>query len=142
MIFRSPPTHCKPGGGAWSIASDARLKTDVSNLSGSLDRLLELRGVNFSYRADAPKDLSAPGSQIGFIAQEVEKVFPQWIAEREGFKTIGIKGFEALTVEALRELRSESAVIDLAQSAELVKLSAENAALRERLAALEAKLSR
>ncbi|MBL0163244.1 MAG: tail fiber domain-containing protein [Xanthomonadales bacterium] len=132
----------KPGGGAWSVASDARLKKDVSTLQGSLDRLLALHGVNFSYRDDAPTSLAAPGAQIGFIAQEVEKVFPQWIAERDGFKTIGIRGFEALTVEALRDLRSESAVIDAAQSAELEKLRAENAALQARLDRLEAMIAR
>ncbi len=130
----------KPGGGTWSVASDARLKKDVSTLQGSLDRLLALHGVNFSYRDDAPANLAAPGAQIGFIAQEVEKVFPQWIAERDGYKTIGIRGFEALTVEALRDLRRESAVIDTAQSAELEKLRAENAALRASNAAQNARL--
>jgi cell division protein FtsB len=54
----------------------------------------------------------------------------------------GIRGFEALTVEALRELRGESAVIDSAQNAELKSLRAENAELRTRLEALEAKLAR
>ena len=128
----------KPGGGAWSVSSDARLKQDVSALTGSLDRLLQLRGVNFSYRQDVPKSLTAAGPQIGFIAQEVEQVFPQWIGEKEGFKTVGIAGFEALTVEALRELRGESAVIDLAQSDQLDALKAENTALRQELTAINA----
>jgi trimeric autotransporter adhesin len=131
----------KPGGGAWFVSSDARLKQDVSGLTGSLERLLQLRGVNFSYRSDAPKSLTAIGPQIGFIAQEVEQVFPQWIGEREGYKTVGIKGFEALTVEALRELRAESAVIDKAQSAELKSLRAENAALKQSDAKLRARLN-
>lgn len=132
----------KPGGGAWSVASDARLKRDVNGLSGSLERLLALRGVSFYYRDDAPKALTAPGLQTGFIAQEVERVFPQWISDYVGYKTIGIKGFEALTVEALRELRGESALIDAGQSAQIAKLSAENAELKSRLAALEARLAR
>lgn len=130
----------KPGGGAWAVSSDARLKRDVSTLSGSLDRLLALRGVNFSYRIDGPKALTAPGSQIGFIAQEVEKVFPQWIGEKEGYKTVGITGFEALTVEALRELRFESALIDQAQRAELDQLRDENTALRQSDAELRTEL--
>ena len=130
----------KPGGGAWSVASDARLKRDVAPLRGSLDQLLALRGVSFHYRDDAPKQLSAPGTQIGFIAQEVEQVFPQWISEKEGYKTIGIKGFEALTVEALRELRGESALIDADQSTQITSLRQENTDLKARLAALEARL--
>jgi Chaperone of endosialidase len=96
--------------------------------------------VNFRYRADAPKALTAPGPQIGFIAQEVEKVFPQWIGEKDGYKTVGITGFEALTVEALRELRFESALIDQAQRAELDQLRDENNALRQSDAELRAEL--
>lgn len=123
----------KPGGGAWSVSSDARLKQDITPLTGSLDRLLALRGVNFRYRDDAPKNLVASGPQIGFIAQELEQVFPQWIGDAEGYKTVGIKGFEALTVEALRDLKIESeARIELVQK--------ENAELRARLDAIELRL--
>ena len=42
------------------------------------------------------------------IAQEVEKVFPQWVGgDEHGYKTLGFSGFEALTVESLRELQSQ-----------------------------------
>ena len=144
----------KPGGGAWAASSDARLKTAVEPLTGALDRLLALRGTTFEYRADAtPKSLYLPGRQIGFIAQEVESVFPQWVGEtEEGFKTVGPQGFEALTVEALRELRAESAVIDRAQQSKIAALEAEwagriaqaerdNAALKAELAELRATMT-
>jgi DNA repair exonuclease SbcCD ATPase subunit len=43
------------------------------------------------------------------IAQEVEKVFPDWVdTAPNGMKRLNIHGFEALTVEALREVRSEN----------------------------------
>ena len=42
------------------------------------------------------------------IAQEVEEVFPDWVSEGgHGYKTVTFRGFEALTVEALRDLREE-----------------------------------
>jgi hypothetical protein len=42
------------------------------------------------------------------IAQEVEQLFPQWVDEgADGFKRLTLRGFEALVVEALRELREE-----------------------------------
>ncbi len=48
------------------------------------------------------------GQQIGLIAQEVEKVFPDWVGtDEEGFKDLTIRGFEALTVEALKEIKIE-----------------------------------
>jgi hypothetical protein len=130
----------KPGGGSWAVPSDARLKSQVEPLVGTLDRLLQLRGVRFEYRPEVtPKAMYLPGPQIGFIAQEVERVFPDWVAESaDGYKTVGPRGFEALTVEALRELRAESAAIDGGQSARIAALEAENAELRARLERLEA----
>ena len=48
------------------------------------------------------------GLQMGLIAQEVEAVFPQWVSTSpDGYKEITISGFEALTIEALRELQAE-----------------------------------
>lgn len=134
----------KPGGGPWAVTSDARLKSDVAPLVGTLERLLTLRGVSYTYRADStPKSMYLPGRQIGFIAQEVEAVFPEWVTEGDdGWKTVGPRGFEALTVEALRELRAESAAIDGGQDARLAALEAENATLRARLARVEALVAR
>ena len=39
----------KPGGGSWSISSDRRLKKNVAGLQGSLDKLMQLRGVTYEY---------------------------------------------------------------------------------------------
>ena len=134
----------KPGGGSWAVPSDARLKSEVAPLAGTLDRLMALRPVEFTYRPEVtPKSLYLPGRQVGFIAQEVEQVFPEWVSvSDEGWKTVGPRGFEALTVEALRELRAESATIDGAQSQRIAALEAENAALRAESAQLRARLER
>ncbi len=101
-------TAGKPGGGGWSNSSDRRLKKNVEDLEGALATLLELRGVSFEYKdPDAINELH--GERIGFIAQEVEAVLPDWVDEGEdGYKRLTIRGFEALAVEALRELRDEN----------------------------------
>lgn len=87
--------------------SDARLKQDVQPLSGALDRLLSLHGVEFSWSAP---DLAAamPGRQIGLVADQVETVFPQWVRsdKASGMKMLGAPGFDALAIEAIRELTS------------------------------------
>jgi hypothetical protein len=98
----------KPGGGSWGTFSDIRLKKNVEPLAGALHRLLELRAVTFEYK-DPQAIHELPGVQIGMIAQEVEKVFPDWVdTAPNGMKRLNIHGFEALTVEALREVRSEN----------------------------------
>lgn len=104
--------------------SDERLKKDVTTLSGSLDTLLRLRGVQFYWKD--PENVGVPpGRQMGFIAQEVEKVLPEWVTENaNGYKVIAIDGFEALVIEALRELNES---ID-GVKARLDKLEAPSAA--------------
>ena len=136
----------KPGGGPFAATSDARLKKEVHDLEGSLDKLEQLRPVTFEFLNEERHGVT--GTQTGFIAQEVEKVFHEWIKEkdnsaplREGetaepkiVKSISISGFEALTVDAFRELRAE-------KNAEITELKQANQDLEERVRALEKRLS-
>ena len=117
----------KEGGGSWSVLSDARRKRDIRPLDGALTKLLRLEGKTYRYKD--PTELgAAPGTCRGFIAQEVETVFPSWVAENAaGIKSLTITGFEALTVESLRELDQRNH-----------DLQAENDDLRQRLESLEA----
>ncbi len=88
-------------------SSDVRLKRNVQTLENALDKLLELHGVRFHWK-DPEKQGGRTGQQIGLVAQEVEKVFPEWVKEGvDGHKVLGTPGFEALVVEAIRELRDE-----------------------------------
>jgi len=120
----------KPGGGSWSVASDARLKTNVAELDGALAKLLELRGVTYEYR-DPAAIHELGGQQTGFLAQEVERVFPEWVESgADGYKRLSIRGFEALTVEALRELRSEAAERAARDAARIASLEAQMAELK------------
>jgi hypothetical protein len=117
----------KPGGGSWAVSSDARLKHDVRTLDHALDTLLALRGVTFEYNDPAAIHELA-GERIGFIAQEVEQVVPDWVEEgTNGYKRMTIRGFEALAVEGMRELADQNA-----------QLKRENEGLRERVSHLEA----
>ena len=94
----------KPGGGDWSVSSDERLKKDVRDLEDALATLLALRGVSFEFK-DPQAIGELPGPRIGFIAQEVEQVLPDWVDEgADGYKRLTVRGFEALAVEALREV--------------------------------------
>jgi Chaperone of endosialidase len=91
--------------GVFSNPSDARLKKDIRPLEGALGRLLALRGVEFEWKREDLARLR-PGRHAGLIADEVEKVFPGWVHDDPGtgMKLLGAQGFEALAVEALREL--------------------------------------
>jgi hypothetical protein len=99
-------------------------------MHGTLERLLSLRGVTFRYiNPDAAK--RPAGVHDGLIAQEVAKIFPSWVnTDSEGYLTVGSQGFEALAVEALRDLRAEKDV-------EIKALALENVELRARLDRIE-----
>jgi hypothetical protein len=99
---------------------------DISTLSGSLERLLRLRGVSFRWKEPAEHGNNT-GVQRGFIAQEYEKVFPEWVKTGpDGFKTIETAGLHAIEVESIRTLNTENDLLE-----ERV------AALKDRVAALE-----
>lgn len=120
----------KPGGGFWSNLSDRRLKKNIRELGGSLKKLLSLQGVTYEYKD--PKSINElAGVRTGFIAQDVEKIFPEWVDELPGgIKMLTVRGFEAITVEAIRELRNE-------KDEQIKELQTENEDLRHRLEALE-----
>ncbi|MBL8878539.1 MAG: tail fiber domain-containing protein [Phycisphaerales bacterium] len=135
-------TAGKPGGGSWSVASDVRLKKNIRPLDSALERMLALRGVTYEY-INPEMTHELPGVQMGMIAQEVEAVFPDWVDEgRSGFKRLTFRGFEALTVEAMREMRSAHDADANKLRAEIANLREENTDLRRRLELLEAALAR
>ena len=112
----------KPNGGSWSNWSDIRLKKNIHPMNGALDEMLKLRGVTYEW-IDPVKQGATPGTHAGMIAQEVEKVFPEWVNEDDsGYKYITYYGFEALTVESVKELY-----------AEIIELKKEIAALQGKL---------
>lgn len=119
-----------------ACASDARLKKNVEPLQGALDRLLRLRGVTFEWRDTSARSARESGVQTGFLAQEVETVFPEWVTEgNDGYRRLLVRGFEALSVEALRTLAAQSQDLDgrvRALEETNARLSHEVRALRER----------
>ncbi len=80
-------------------SSDRRLKTDIITLEGSLERVLDLRGVSYVW-----KDDKTTGVQIGMIAQEVQDVVPELVNQGEdGFYSIDYTEAVGLLVEAIKD---------------------------------------
>jgi hypothetical protein len=117
-----------------SYTSDARYKTHIATFENALDAILNLRGVTFDWDRDAWKGMNFPdGRQVGFIAQEVEKVLPELVStDGNGYKAVAYPNVVPILVEAVRALNTK---MDEKQR-QVDELKARNAAIETRLAAL------
>ncbi|MCP5538798.1 MAG: tail fiber domain-containing protein [Akkermansiaceae bacterium] len=117
--------------GTAAITSDRRLKKDFENLDSALAELARIPVVRYRYKTSSP---DVPKT-YGFIAQDVEQVFPDLVEEKRGFKTLAISGLTPINTRAIQELKAE-------KDAEISRLGRENAELKERLEKLEAALEK
>ena len=88
-------------------SSDERLKENILELSGSVDKISQIRGVEFDW---VPKEgvHENEGHDIGVIAQEIEKVFPEVVQTREnGYKAVKYDKLTAVLISAIKELKAE-----------------------------------
>jgi hypothetical protein len=83
--------------GSWS---DRRLKENITDLPSQLANITALRPVEFDYI-----ESEGGGHQLGFIAQEVEEIYPDLVGERQdGMKTLsGMGKMEARLIKAIQE---------------------------------------
>jgi hypothetical protein len=89
--------------------SDQRLKKDVIRIGDALERVRWLNGVEFTWDKEAIEKLEnvgpKPDKDIGLIAQDVEKVFPQAVMLREdGYKAVDYSKLVPVLIEAIKEL--------------------------------------
>jgi hypothetical protein len=92
--------------GSGYSSSDVRLKKNIKPLDSAIDQVLRLHGVTFEWREPETR---GDGLQMGFIAQDVETVFPQWVTvDPKGYKAINTKGVEPLLVESVRVLHADN----------------------------------
>lgn len=89
--------------------SDKRLKKDVTTIENALEKVRWLKGVEFAWDqekiASLPSVGPKPDKDIGLIAQDVEKVFPEAVLEREdGYKAVDYSRLVPVLIEAIKEL--------------------------------------
>jgi hypothetical protein len=112
-----------------TCSSDRRFKKNISPLQNSLEKVLNLQGVNYDWRIDEfPNKHFNEGRQLGFIAQEIEEVLPLVVqTDAEGYKAVDYSRLTPVLVEAVKE---QQAIID-AQQAEINSLQSQLASLEE-----------
>jgi hypothetical protein len=93
--------------GTYGTISDLRLKENISDARNYLADLLKLRVVKYSLKEES----SAVATKLGFIAQEVEQVFPNLVEKSdkeyeggEGIRTVKTTVLIPMLLKAIQEL--------------------------------------
>ncbi len=98
--------------------SDERVKENIKDLNNSLSKILKLRGVSYDMKSNYfnvteekyKNKLEKEGkNQIGFLAQELEKVFPEAVSFDSTSNLYAVKYTRLLPVlvEALKEQQAQ-----------------------------------
>ena len=105
-------------------SSDVRLKKNITPLESVLDRTMRLRPVRYHLKSQDDSDAQT----IGFIAQEVDRIFPELVyrSDEEEHLALFYSGFGPVAIGAIRELK--------------LRMDAELEARDERIALLEQEL--
>lgn len=86
--------------GGFSNPSDGSLKTNIKTLQNSLQKVLQLRGVNFEWNN---KEKYSEGVQMGFIAQEAMDIIPEVVEKKGEYYSMQYAPITSLLVEAVKE---------------------------------------
>ena len=113
-------------GATFTAYSDRRLKENITDLPSQLANIMALRPVEFDYKGYT----NGEGHQIGFIAQEVQHIFPDLVAEDDnGMLTLSdMNKNDARLIKAIQELKS---IIDT-QASTITALTARITALENK----------
>jgi hypothetical protein len=93
-----------------TCSSDRRFKKDITPFGRMLDRVTALQPVHYFWRANEFPDRHFGTSQsYGLIAQDVEQVLPELVAtDSEGYKAVDYSKLPLLTIQAVKDLKSEN----------------------------------
>lgn len=118
------------------LTSDVRYKRNIRTLPNALEAILGLRGVSYDWDREKWADKSfADSQQIGFIAQEIEKIFPHLVStDADGYKSVNYVGVIPVLVEAVK---AQNVKIE-----RLEKQVAEMDELKAKMAQLEAAMQK
>ena len=102
-------------GGALNVAgdvvayasSDERLKDNIELISNPIEKVQSLKGVTWDWNDNAD-ELQQSLPNVGVIAQDVEKVLPELVTDRDnGYKGVDYAKLTGLLIEAIKEQQKE-----------------------------------
>jgi len=88
-------------------SSDERLKDNIQVISNPIKKVQQLKGVTWDWNDNAD-ELQKSLPNVGVIAQDVEKVLPQLVKDRDnGYKGVDYDKIVGLLIEAIKDQQSQ-----------------------------------
>ena len=89
-----------------ALSSDRRFKKNIQSIKDMLNPCLALRGVTYNFKTNEfPNKKFSSANQIGFIAQELEILFPELVStDSNGYKSVDYARITPILVEAIKAL--------------------------------------
>lgn len=87
--------------GFWTVTSDRRLKKDISYEEDFLDKTLAMKPARYRY-----KSTDSPRRELGFIAQDVQALFPEFVAVGD-YLSVNYAGLSVVAIGAIKELNTK-----------------------------------
>jgi Chaperone of endosialidase len=91
-----------------TYASDRRFKKNIKPTTNSLAKLTQLQGVSYDMNVDAfKKNNFKTTNDIGLIAQDVQKIFPEVVSEKDGYLGIDYGKLVPVLIESIKEQQKQ-----------------------------------
>jgi hypothetical protein len=90
--------------GEYVVNSDERLKRDIEPLPSVLDNVMQLQASSYQFVNQSNQDTRR---SIGFIAQDVQPLFPELVSEKDGTLGLSYAQFAVVAIKAIQEQQAE-----------------------------------
>ena len=80
--------------------SDQKLKKDITTIDNAVDKVMQLRGVDYTWKQSEEKSK-------GVIAQELQKVLPELVSESDDRLSVNYNGIIGVLIEAIKEQQKQ-----------------------------------
>ena len=95
--------------GGLTCISDFRYKKNFKPIENSLANILKINGLRYDWRREEfPEKQFSDKNQIGFIAQDLEKIYPEMVfTDAQGYKSVDYSRLTPVLVEAIKEQQKQ-----------------------------------
>ncbi len=92
--------------------SDARLKTNINPLGSALAKVMQLKPITYNwndiFHSLYPQLLNASSTELGFVAQDVQPLFPEIVTQQPtGYLSINYEKMVPVLAEAIQEQQGQ-----------------------------------